>query len=51
MQDIEKINKNLKKKEKMYKYGEERTERYVYGNMKADKLANKARWHQKLQRN
>ena len=36
MDDEEKQEKNLKKKEN--KYGEERAERYVLGNMKADKL-------------
>ena len=39
---IKKQEENLNKKEKMYKkYGEERTERYVEGNMGADKLADK----------
>ena len=43
MDDEEKQEKNLKKKEKMYnKYGEERTERYVLGNMRADKLTDKS---------
>ena len=43
MQDPNKLDENLKKKEKMYqRYGQERTERYVEGNMYADKLADKA---------
>ena len=43
MEDLEKQDSNLKKKEKMYnKYGEKRAERYVYGNMKADKITDKA---------
>ena len=43
MDDEEKQEKNLKKKEKMYnKYGEERTERYVLGNLRADKLTDKS---------
>ena len=49
MQDIDKMDANLKKKEKMNKkYGEEKTERYVEGNMKADKLADKAMERQDL---
>ena len=40
--DADTLDKNLKKKGKMYtKYGELRTERYVAGNMAADKLADK----------
>jgi len=43
MTNLEKQTENLNKKEKMYLiYGEERTERYVSGNMAADKLADEA---------
>ncbi len=41
-QEGETLSSNLKKKEKMIeKYGEENTNRYVVGNMAADKLADK----------
>jgi hypothetical protein len=42
-QDADTLDSNLKKKEKMISiYGEERTDRYIQGNMGADKLADKA---------